>query len=337
MRVLLLGYGHAGALFHAPLLAATEDFRLTGVVTGSPERQAAVRQRFPDARLYATPDEAWQDEFDVAVVATPDPTHVALARAALERSLAVVVDKPLAPTAAEARQLIALAEERKLPLTVFQNRRWDGDFQTLKRLIYDEGALGDRIFRFESRFERWRPEGARPGWKSEGGGGVLFDLGSHLIDQAIVLFGPPERVYAEVLDRGPRSGGNDDAFVALYHADGVVSHLWMSTKAAHQGPRFRVLGSRAGYVKYGLDPQEAQAGQGLTSRDPGWGVEPEAAWGELDGRKVPSERGSYQSFYSELAAALRGQRRLPVDPRDAVRVLEILESLPNEPPTFPAR
>ncbi len=331
MKVLLLGYGHAGALFHAPLLAATEDFRLTGVVTASPERQAAVRERFPEAQLFASAEEAWGHEFDLAVVATPDPTHASLARAALQRGLAVVVDKPLAPTAAEGRELIKLAEEVNRPLTVFQNRRWDGDFQTVRRLLA-EGALGERVFRFESRFERWRPEGARPGWKAEGGGGVLFDLGSHLIDQALVLFGPPERVYSEVLDRGPRSGGNDDAFLALYHANGVVSHLWMSTKAAHAGPRFRVLGSRAAYVKHGLDVQEEQARQGLDALDPAWGWESEDAWGELDGRRIPTERGSYAQFYQELAAG-----RVPVDPRDSVRVLEILEeALPKLPPR-PAR
>lgn len=329
MKVLLLGYGHAGALFHAPLLAATEDFRLAGVVTASPERQAAVRERFPEAQLFATADEAWGHGFDLAVVATPDPTHASLARAALERGLAVVVDKPLAPTAAEGRELVELAEKLGLSLTVFQNRRWDGDFQTVRRLV-NEGALGDRIFRFESRFERWRPEGARPGWKAEGGGGVLFDLGSHLIDQALVLFGPPERVYAEVLDRGPRSGGNDDAFVALYHANGVVSHLWMSTKAAHAGPRFRVLGSRAAYVKHGLDGQEDQARAGLDPRSPDWGHDPQE--GMLEGKCVPTDRGTYQQFYQELAAG-----RVPVDPRDSVRVLEILEeALPRLPPR-PAR
>lgn len=326
-RVVLVGFGMAGRLFHAPLLEATPGLRLAGIVTGHPERQEEARRLYPQAKVI--PSSEAIGGFDVAVVATPNRTHLSLALAALEMGLHVVVDKPLARTAEEARRLVAAARERRRVLTVFQNRRWDGDFLTLKRLL-KEGALG-RIQRFESRYERWRPS-LKGGWRELGdpeeAGGLLFDLGSHLVDQAVHLFGRPTRVYAEMDIR--RGEVDDDVFVAMTHPTGVRSHLWMSSMAAAYGPRLRVLGSTAGFTKWGLDVQEAQLKGGLVPGGPGWGEEPEGAWGirtaGSEVRPVPTQPGAWQRFYEGVARAVQGEGPPPVDPADAVTALEVLEA-----------
>jgi predicted dehydrogenase len=331
IRVGLIGYGLAGSAFHAPLIATTPGLELSAIVTANPERTAQARQRHPDARVLGSAEQLWErrDALELVVVASPNRTHVPLARAALAAGLPVVVDKPLAATAAEARALVDEAERSGLLLTVFQNRRWDGDFLTLRRLLA-EGALGE-VYRFESRFERWRPT-PKPGWREQGepeeAGGILYDLGSHLVDQALQLFGPVESLYAEVDRQRERVLVDDDTFLALTHVNGVHSHLWMSAVAARPGPRFRVLGSRAAYTKHGLDVQEHALRRGLLP-GAGWGEEPAERWGELgvedDVRRVRTEPGAYPDFYAAVAAALRDGGRPPVDPRDAVAALELIE------------
>jgi scyllo-inositol 2-dehydrogenase (NADP+) len=334
LRVALVGYGLAGSVFHAPLIGATQGLALDTVVTSNPERQAQARAEFPGVRLAATADELWgrADELDLVVVASPNKTHVPLATAALEAGLAVVVDKPIAGTAAEARELAALADARGLLLSVFQNRRWDNDFLTLRKLLAD-GELGE-VRRFESRFERWRPQ-LKGGWRESGDpaevGGLLYDLGSHLVDQALTLFGPATAVYAETDVRRDGAQADDDAFIALTHADGVRSHLWMNAVAAQLGPRFRVLGSEAAYVKDGLDPQEAALREGARPT-PGkrWGVEPEIAWGtigDLDARRpVPTLDGAYPAYYEGIVTALREGAPPPVTAHEAVATIRVLEA-----------
>ena len=332
LRVALVGYGLGGSAFHAPLIAATPGLELAAIVTSDADRAAAARSRYPRAPIRDRAERVWRaaGDFDVAVISTPNRTHAPLALAALEAGLHVVVDKPLAPTAAEARRLVEIARERGRVLTVYQNRRWDADFLTLRRLL-DEGALGD-VHRFESRFERWRPE-LKPGWRQQpdraDAGGVLFDLGAHLIDQALVLFGRPVEVYAELDRRRAGSLVDDDAFVALKHASGAHSHLWMSLVAAGEAPRFRVLGARGAWTKQGLDPQEARLRDGGAA-DEMLGVEAEADWGELvqDGvaRRTPAERGQWIGFYEGLVRAIRDGAPPPVDAADAVAVLEVIEA-----------
>ncbi|MEU6660943.1 Gfo/Idh/MocA family oxidoreductase [Streptomyces sp. NPDC046821] len=340
LRVGLVGYGLAGSVFHAPLIAATEGLVLDTVVTSNPERQAQARAEHGDGlRFAATPDELWTraGELDLIVIATPNKTHVSIATAALKAGLPVVVDKPIAGTAAEARALAALADERGLLLSVFQNRRWDNDFRTLRALVAD-GELGD-VWRFESRFERWRPQ-PKGGWRESGDpeeiGGLLFDLGSHVVDQALVLFGPAVSVYAESDVRRPGAEADDDTFIAITHANGVRSHLYVSATTAQLGPRFRALGSKAGYVKYGLDPQEAALREGGRPA-PGepWGVEPEAMWGRIGagespltggGSPVPTLPGAYPAYYEAIAAALRGTGENPVTAGQAAAALDVLEA-----------
>jgi scyllo-inositol 2-dehydrogenase (NADP+) len=332
-QVALLGYGLAGSVFHAPFIATTPGLRLAVVVTRNEERRAQAVREHPDVVVLGTADEVWDRaaELDLIVVATPNSTHAYLAQAALEAGLSVVVDKPLARTAAEGRALVKAARERGPMLTVFQNRRWDGDFLTVRRLL-DEGRLG-RVHRFESRFERWRP---RPsgGWRERAGaeeaGGLLYDLGSHLVDQALQLFGGVSNVYAELDVRREGAEVDDDDFLALEHESGVRSHLWMSALAADQGPRFRVLGDQAAFVKHGLDAQEAALRAGRSPSEPGWGEEPRERWGRLvvddQTQEVPTEAGSYGSFYAAVERSLRESAPPPVDPRDAVAALEVLDA-----------
>ncbi|MGQ4390307.1 Gfo/Idh/MocA family oxidoreductase [Streptomyces sp. SAS_270] len=340
LRVALVGYGLAGSVFHAPLIAATEGLALDTVVTSNPERQAQARAEFGDGiRFAASPDDLWAraEELDLIVIASPNKTHVPIASAALKAGLPVVVDKPIAGTAAEARELAALADERGLLLSVFQNRRWDNDFLTLRKLIAD-GELGE-VQRFESRFERWRPQ-LKGGWRESGDpeeiGGLLYDLGSHVVDQALVLFGPAVSVYAEADIRRPGAETDDDTFLAITHENGVRSHLYASATTAQLGPRFRVLGSRAGYVKYGLDPQEAALREGRRpAAGEEWGVEPESMWGHVGsgespltggGRPEPTLPGAYPAYYAAVAAALRDGAPNPVTALEAAATLDVLEA-----------
>jgi predicted dehydrogenase len=332
IRVALLGFGTAGRLFHAPFIAADPAYDLRVVVTGDPGRAAAARAGHPGAVVLPDPAALDPSQVDLVVVATPPSSHVELAANALRAGLDVVVDKPFAPTVAQGRQLIELAERSGRRLTVFQNRRWDADFLTLRRLL-EGGELGT-VHVFESRFEWWRPEG-RPGWKGETpaaeGGGILFDLGTHLIDQALQLFGPVTEVLADLNRRASRPGcdADDDTVVILRHASGTSSRLTMSSVAALPGPRFRVLGSRAGYLKYGLDGQEAALKAGTSPADPAFGREPEESWGRLGDlyqtTPVRPERGNYAEFYRLLAVAVRDGGELPVDPFDAIGVLDVIE------------
>ncbi|MER8185510.1 Gfo/Idh/MocA family oxidoreductase [Kitasatospora sp. NPDC094015] len=333
-RVGLIGYGLAGSAFHAPLIATTPGLRLDAVVTANPDRRAQLHREHPGARALDTPEQlfAEADSLDLVVIASPNRTHVPLARAALAAGLATVVDKPLAATAAEARALCEQAEQAGTLLSVFQNRRWDGDFLTVRRLV-EEGALG-RVHRFESRFERYRPK-PKAGWRELADpaevGGTLYDLGSHLVDQAITLFGPVESVYAEIDTRRDGAVVDDDAFLALTHAGGVRSHLWTSAIAPLGGPRLRVLGDAAGYVKSGMDPQEADLRAG---RRPGdgtpWGADVPAGYGSLgtdeESSPLATDPGDYPAYYAGIAASLATGAPPPVDPRDAVAALTVLEA-----------
>jgi predicted dehydrogenase len=320
-RVGLLGYGIAGRVFHAPLISSTEGMDLVAIVTANPERQAQARAAHPDAKI-VTADELFELDLDLIVVGTPNRTHVEYARRAIDKGVAVVVDKPFAPSSAEGGELVAAAAAKGVPLTVFQNRRWDSDFLTVRKII---GQLGE-VRRFESRYERWVPE-IWDNWREFGApeeaGGLLYDLGAHLVDQALQLFGPVRSVYAELDLRRPGAQVDDDVFVALTHENGVRSHLWASAHAAQHGPRFRVLGSEGAFVINGLDEQEDALDAGRRPTDPDWGREDRTGQLGLLGEttEIPLEPGAYQTFYAELAAG-----RTPVDPASSVSALQVIEA-----------
>jgi predicted dehydrogenase len=333
IEVGLIGYGLGGATFHAPFIATTPGLHLSAVMTSDAARRSAATERYPDARVVSTLDEllGGAPRLDLIAISTPNATHVPLARAVLESGRHVVVDKPFAGTSAEAREIAALAARVGKMAIPFQNRRWDGDFLTLQRLMR-EGALGD-IHRFESRFDRWRPV-AKPGWclpdaraRHEG---ILHDLGTHLIDQALVLLGPVANVYAELRRLDPAVKVADDAFVSMAHASGARSHLHMTTKAGIQVPRMSVFGTRAAYVKHGLDVQEDALRAGMWPGAAHYGDEPRERWGVLGTgdavARVPTETGSYPSFYAGVAAAIGAGAPPPVEIADVVAGLEIIEA-----------
>jgi predicted dehydrogenase len=323
VRVGLAGFGIAGRFFHAPLIEATDGLTLAAVVTS---RRDEVAREHPHAEVVADIDDLW-DRCDLVVVATPNRFHVPMARAAIRHGLPVVIDKPLAVNAAAAEELVRDAERHDVPLTVFHNRRLDDDFLTVRRLLR-EGALGD-VVRFDSRFERFRPQVDATVWRElDREGGVLLDLGPHLVDQALTLFGPVDCVYAEVDNRRAGAQVDDDAFVALAHANGVRSHLRMSAIAPLHGPRLSVSGLDGGVATDGLDVQEGQLRSGMTPDDPEFGAsDREARLVDADGeRTIPLDRGDYPAFYKAVVDWLAAGRPPPVDPWDAVTGLRILDA-----------
>jgi predicted dehydrogenase len=330
-RVALVGYGLGGAVFHAPLIDTTPGLSLEVIVTSDPGRRAAAGARYPGAQLLSRVDDLFPlDGLDLVVVSVPNAHHFAVAETVLRAGISAVIDKPVTPTSVEARRLAEMARNRSVSVIPYHNRRWDGDYLTAAELIQSE-ALGD-VWRLESRFERWRPgPPSGPAWKQDRtipGGGALYDLGSHLIDQAIHLFGRPTAVYAELKRRG--GGPDDDAFAALDYGGGPMVHIWASSTAAQLGPRFRVLGSRAAYLKYGLDPQEEALRAGRLPNEPGWGQEAEEAWGQVGSvgnfKSVRTRPGAYPHFYAGIAAHLLGDAPPPVALEDAIVGLEVIEA-----------
>ncbi|GLR08500.1 oxidoreductase [Mixta theicola] len=340
IRTAVVGFGVSGQVFHAPLIAADAHFALSVIVTGDAERRTLARQRYPQARLV----ESWEQllqlidagdvELDLVVLGTPPQGHRAQAEAAIARGLHLVIDKPFVPHSRDGEALIAAAQAAGTLLTVFQNRRWDGDFLTVKKLL-SQNALGD-IRSFESRFEWWRPQGFG-NWRDRAaiaeGGGLLLDLGSHLIDQALQLFGPVADGYAELTrhTQPALSDADEDSFVSLLHVSGVRTRLWMNGLAARQGPRFHLLGSQAGFSKWGLDNQEPALAAGMTPLDAGWGAEEASRWGTLTRNNqdqiIETERGDYPAFYRLLANALLEGTPLPVEAADSLATLRLIEDL----------
>ena len=331
LRVAIVGYGLSGRCFHAPLIATTDGLEVAVVVTSNAERRAEAEREHPGVLVVDGYEEALAEAPDLVVVAVPNAGHVEVATAVIHAGVPLVVDKPLASTVADAEGIVAHARAAGVPLTVFQNRRWDSDQLTLRRLL-KEGALGE-VTRYESRFERWRPAAKAGAWRdelrSEEGGGVLLDLGSHLIDAAIDLFGPPTGVYAEV---AARRGGpaDDDAFVALHHPGGTISHLWCSAVAAVPAARLRVQGTAAGFVVADLDPQEAKLRAGERPTDAAWGMPTEPEYPYLvrgeESERVTPEPGDWRRFYELLRDALTTGSPLPVDPEEALTTLRVLDA-----------
>jgi predicted dehydrogenase len=326
----LVGYGLAGRLFHAPYIDAVDGLRIAAIATSNPERQAQASAEHPDAAVVATVDDLLASgDVEMVVVATPNRSHVPVGIRALEAGRHVVVDKPIAMDVPEGERLIEAAERSGRILSVYQNRRWDGDFVTVRALI-DSGTLG-AIDSLEARFERWGVVGDQWREQADEAGGPLRDLGAHLVDQSLLLFGGARRVFAQMDRRRPDSSVEDSTFVAIDHVDGVRSRLWTSLIAARTGPRLRIRGLGGEYVKEDLDPQEVQLLDGLRPNDAGFGEEPPGRWGRVymsEGtiKPVPTERGDYRHFYEQFRDAVRGVGPRPVDPLDSLRGLRVLEA-----------
>ena len=331
LKVGLIGYGYAGKTFHAPLIAAVPALQLTAVASSV---AAKVHADWPDATVFATPAELIaRDDIDLVVIATPNDTHHPLARAALLAGRHVVVDKPFTVALDDARELVALARQRRRVLSVFHNRRWDGDFMTLRRLVAD-GALG-RVVEMSSRHDRYRPE-VRQRWR-EGAGpgaGLWFDLGPHLVDQALQLFGRPRAI---TLERDLTRDGAlaDDWFHASLRYDRLHVHLHAGMLVAASAPRLAVHGTLASFVKEGLDAQEDALKAGVRPTwppQPGWGIDPGRAsrvTRAVDGAAVVEPvrmlPGAHMAYFAGVAAAIRGEAPNPVPPEEALAVMELIE------------
>ncbi|KVL69289.1 oxidoreductase [Burkholderia ubonensis] len=327
LRIGLMGFGFAGATFHAPVIAASGRTQVAAIATGQPDR---ARAAYPDARIVADLDALLAlDDIECVVIATPNDTHFPLARQVLDAGRHVVVDKPVTLTSDEALALARLANARSRVFAPFHNRRWDGDFLTVRRVV-ESGELG-RITSVTSHFDRFRPQ-VRVRWREEAarGGGLLLDLGPHLIDQALALFGLPDTVSATVKTRRDNGSAPDFVHVQLGYPDKDVA-LHASALSAIEPARFTLHGTRGSYQKFGLDTQEDQLKAGLTPDDVEFGGgNPPGVLRVLDGdveteRPVPTLDGQYAEFYRALAASIREGAPFPVTPQDAVDVMTIIE------------
>ncbi|QRK04024.1 oxidoreductase [Archangium violaceum] len=322
IRTGLMGYGLSGSRFHAQLLAAEPAFTLSAVAT---RRAEDVARDWPGVRVLS-PEELLADpSLDLLIITAPNDTHASLAERALLAGKHVVVEKPFTVDPAEALRLDALARERGRCLTVFHNRRWDGDFLTVRQLL-EQGRLG-RLYSFESHFDRFRPQ-VKARWKEDDvpGGGTLWDLGSHLVDQALLLFGLPESITADLGRQ--RQGARATDWFHLLLRYGELRVILHSGSVVHEPwPRFVLQGEADAWCKYGLDPQEEQLGTGLRPGQAGWGVEPAERYGRLSrGGSVPTLPGCYERFYRQLAAAIAGEGPVPVTAESAAQVIRVLEA-----------
>ena len=327
MRIGMLGYGTGGRFFHAPFMAAAEDTELAGVVTRSAQRRTQLRSEYPQVPVFDSPAELYAHGIDAVTITTPPETRRHLVLEALAAGVHVVADKPLAPNGRGGRELADAAEAANRVLTVFHNRRWDADIRTLATVLSSH-ELGD-LWRIESRFELDQPH------LLDGGphGGLLRDLGAHLVDQATWLLGPARSVHAD-LDWTALDGYEVDCgfAITLTHRSGVRSYL-SSSKLNHIKTReLRAFGSRGGFWSAGTDVQAEAVLAGRRPNDDAasWGYEREELWGTLSTdsgtRRVPSARGAYQDFYTQLATALRENQPLPVVVDEAIHVLDVLDA-----------
>ncbi len=332
IRAAVIGFGNGGRTFHTAFISAVPGLELAAIVQRKGDEAA---QAYPKAKIYRSVEEMLADpSIQLVSVTTSNQTHFELGRQCLLAGKHTVIDKPFALTSAEAAELIAIARDRKLVLSAFHNRRWDGDFKTVRNIL-NSGVLG-RLVVFESHYDRFRQELRMNTWKESGlyGGGQLYDLGTHIIDQALFLFGAPQTITSSV--RTDRDGAlNDDAFdISLRYIGETEKNLtvWLRSTmtAAIAGPRFTLHGTKGSFVKFGIDPQEDAIKAGGTIGSPGWGEEPESDWGVLklaDGseKRIRTEPGDYRDYYANVRDAILGVETLAVPGADAWRTARIIE------------
>ncbi|MEI7026851.1 Gfo/Idh/MocA family oxidoreductase [Paenibacillus sp. y28] len=331
LKVGLIGFGLGGKVFHAPMITAVPGLKLAKVVE---RRGKSSQELYPDVEVVTSIEELLvAPEIEVVVVATPSTYHYEAAKAALLAGKHVVVEKPFTTTTEEAGELIALAREKGLHLFPYQNRRWDGDFLTVRRIL-EQGIIG-RLVEYEARWDRYTPQLQSSPWKEldAPGTGLLYDLGAHLIDQALCLFGRPQTVTGDL--RSLRDGGQAvDYFDVTLGYEHVKVSLKSSRLARIQAPRFTLHGTLGSYIKYGIDPQEEMLKQGLTPLSPGWALEPEAGWGMLHTEKeglgfqgkVATVTGGYEHFYQNVYDVIVHGTEQAVkaeEARDLIRVVEL--------------
>jgi scyllo-inositol 2-dehydrogenase (NADP+) len=331
IEVGLIGFGLAGRAFHAPVIRAVPGLHLAAILQRSGNEAA---EKYPDVRIVRSLDELLAiQEIQLIVIATPNETHYPFARQCLEAGRDVVVDKPFTTTLEEATLLVQIAKSAGRILTVYQNRRYDGDFQAIRQLVA-AGTLG-RIARFETSYDRFRPQLKPSAWREtqRPGSGILFDIAPHLIDHSLVLFGLPEVVTADVrIER--ENALADDAFdITLHYPGGMRAVLQSSILAAAPRPRFVVFGTQGGFVKQSFDPQENNLRHGNIPANTSWGFESEENWGVLtvptgdsfEQRRVPPAPCDYRDYYSNIRDTILGRATLAVTPEYALDVMRMLE------------
>ena len=331
IRVGLVGFGMAGRVFHAPLISSVEGLELAAVVERHSDNAV---QRYPGVTTYRSIEELLADaSIRLVVVATPNSSHFPVALQALEAAKSVVVDKPVALNSDEILQLAELAGGVGLHLFPFHNRRFDSDFQTIQKVIHDH-SLG-RLVHFESYFDRWRPGLSTRAWKEDTDqGGILLDLGTHVVDEALMLFGLPSSVGAEIFRERDSDGANDSFTIRLHYLTGFSATLGANCLSSLARPRVHLRGTRGNYWKWGLDSQEEALNKITKITDPDWGKEPAGNWGtmniDVDGnietRQVPSEVGDYRRYYEQVRDVLMGQSDVPpATGTEAWRTARVLE------------
>lgn len=320
----LVGFGFAGRVFHAPFIRSVPGLNLRAIV----RRSGETDPKYPGVQFVRSVDELLSiDSIRLVVVATPNDLHGPIARECLLTGRDVVVDKPFTPTLKEAEELVELARARKRLITVFQNRRWDGDFKTVQQLIAN-GTLG-RLVIYESHFDRYRPN-LRESWKDEPipGTGLIHDLGPHLVDQALLLFGCPTSISADLRKEREGSRVNDSFDVTFYYPQ-MRALLRASAMTAAPGPRFWICGASGTFTKYGLDSQENAMIAGGDPGDRDWGEESEINWGTLTtasgSAKVPTIPGNYSGYYENVRDAMLGKSQIAVTTEQALDVMRVIE------------
>lgn len=331
IEVGIIGFGLAGRSFHAPVIRAVPGLHLAAILQRSGTEAA---EKYPDVRVVRSLDELLaMPEIRLVVIATPNETHYPFAMQCLGAGRDVVVDKPFTATMQEAVSLVQFAKARNRLLTVYQNRRYDGDFQAIRQLVA-AGTLG-RIVRFETTYDRFRPHMKPGAWRetTRPGSGILFDIAPHLIDHALVLFGLPEAVTADVRIEREHALADDAFDITLHYPNGMRAVLRSSILAAAPRPRFVLLGTQGSFVKEKFDPQEMNLRRGFIPEGKPWGYEPEENWGVLttpagesfEHKRIPSATCDYRDYYANVRDALLGKAALAVSPEYALDVMRLLE------------
>ena len=330
IKVGLIGYGMSGEVFHAPLITSNEFYELAGIVTTNKKRIETINKKYPETEIYSHVDDLLKDkEITLVIIGTPNQSHFSIAKKALINHKNVIVEKPFTVTSKEANELIKLSKKKGQMLTVYHNRRLDSDFLTIKSLL-QEKKLGE-VKQFISHFDRFSPQAPKNKWryKNQPGAGVLYDLGSHLIDQALVLFGMPEEIFADLRSERKNSQAVDAFHLILFYDDLRVI-LNSSFMVKGKNLRFQMNGTKGAYVKYGLDIQEENLANGeMPNGKTQWGLEPKRLWGHLNTvdtyQVVESKRGDYPYFYDNVYEHLTKNKPLLVKPEEARNVIRLIE------------
>lgn len=329
INVGIAGFGMSGQVFQAPFLHTHQYFNIKKVLERNSSKS---KEQYPYVKIVRTFEDLLTDDIDLIVISTPNKLHYSMAKQALEAGKNVIVEKPLSTYSSQAEELIQIAKEKGVLLSVYQNRRWDGGFLTVKKLI-EEGRLGD-VVDYEVHFDRFVKGKSAKAWKETGemGVGILYDLGVHIIDQAVCLFGMPKEVYADIRSQREESLGDDNFQVYLYY-DKIKVVLSASQLVKEMGPHIAVHGTKGSFVKYGMDVQEARLKSGELPTKDDWGKDPEENWGILNTEsesinyrgKLETEVGNYHKFYDNIYGVLANKEELIVTPEQAKDVLRILE------------